>query len=260
MRIILYPYKMKSKSAMRLQKYLLDEGVSCLRVYPDGEYTPRRDDLIVGWGAGNTPAWARSVRGTYLNKSGAVSAAVDKLLSFQKFARNEVSCVPFSVNKRDAVEWIKAGAKVVLRKTTEGRDGEGIDLVDNMYDFWDKEAPLYTKFISDTTEYRVHIFRGNVIDVQEKRPREGSRQINPLLRTTSGGWGLYRGNVRCPQVCQNSAITAVRALGLDFGAVDVLSARAGNAAHVLEVNTAPELTEICTEKYGDILINYARAL
>lgn len=259
MRIILYPYQFKSKSAMRLQEYIRGEGAECLRVHPDGEYRPHRGDYIVGWGSGHWPTWrGAAIRSSvsWKNKSDAIATAVNKLSSFTKFAGQNVPVVPFTTNKRDVVEWYRNGAKAVLRHEVEGRDGEGLEIVDNIYDFFSKEAPLYTKFIPNTTEYRVHVFGGTIIDIQEKRPRDGVRAVNPLIRTTSGGWGLYRGNVRCPQTAQAAAISAVRALGLDFGAVDVIST--ATASYVLEVNTAPELTEICTEKYGDTILHHAQ--
>lgn len=255
MRVIIYPYKMESRSAIRLQTYIREEGVECLRVYADGEYRPRSSDLIIGWGSGNTPRWASSAQHWY-NRSNKILNSVNKLTSFNLFARGNVPHVPYTTRKSDVVQWYREGSQAVLRHEVEGRDGEGLEIVPTIYDFWDKEAPLYTKFIPNTTEYRIHVFKNTVIDIQQKRPRDGVREVNQNVRTTSGGWGLYRGNVHCPQVCQNAAIAAVRALGLDFGAVDVLAT--AHSAYVLEVNTAPELTEICTEKYGDTIMSHAR--
>jgi len=252
---------MESKSAIRLQEYINREieensydGVECIRVYPDRHYIPRPNDLIVGWGSGNTPNWAGRASGTrWFNKSGDIAKAVNKLTAFQLFTAGNVPTVPYTTRARDVVEWYRAGSKAVLRQNLEGRDGDGVEIVPTIYDFWDKSAPLYTKFIPNTTEYRVHVFN-NIIDIQQKRPRDNARTVNQEVRTTSGGWGLYRGNVNCPAVCQNAAIAAVRALGLSFGAVDVLAT--AHSAYVLEVNTAPELTEICTEKYGDTILQY----
>lgn len=256
MRVVIYPYKMESKSAIRLQEYIQGEGVECIRVYPNRNYTPRQDDVIVGWGSGNSPTWAGRASNTrWFNKSKDIIKAVNKLGSFELFARGNVPTVPYTTNAAEVVEWYRSGSKAVLRHELEGRDGDGVEILNTIYDFWGKSAPLYTKFIPNTTEYRVHVFNNTVIDIQQKRPRDNARTVNQEVRTTSGGWGLYRGNVHCPAVCQNAAIAAVRALGLTFGAVDVLATT--HSAYVLEVNTAPELTEICTEKYGDTVLQYA---
>lgn len=260
-RVIIYPYKIGSKSAVRLQEYIDDAGMYCMRVYPDGDYAPRKNDLIIGWGSGNWPHWrdkAADVKAKWYNKSDSICNAVNKITSFKKFKANDVPHPEFTDNKKVAANWMKQGSLIVVRSDTEGMDGKGLKIIDDIYDFFDITAPLYTKFIPQQNEYRVHVFNGNVIDLQIKRPRDGVQKVNERVRTTSGGWGLYRSNVNCPQECQNAAIRAVKALGLDFGAVDVVWQQGGKGAFVLEVNTAPELTEVCTEKYGDYIIKLAK--
>ena len=51
------------------------------------------------------------------------------------------------------------------------------------------------------------------------------------------------------------SVAAVRSLGLDFGAVDVVERQ--NKAYVLEVNTAPGLVGTTLEKYVDAIREYA---
>lgn len=109
------------------------------------------------------------------------------------------------------------------------------------------EAPLYTRAIANAGEYRVHVFNGRVILYQKKSRRvdddgnvvtaEGAEAD---VRNLESNWVYRTGNLRRLERVELLAIDAVRALGLDFGAVDIIMDGEG-AVYVLEVNTAPGL-------------------
>jgi glutathione synthase/RimK-type ligase-like ATP-grasp enzyme len=93
-----------------------------------------------------------------------------------------------------------------------------------------KAATHFMEFIRADHEYRVHIFKGRSIRISEKEfyiNEDGKRDYTTVRPT-----GRTR-HVR------EAAKKAVDALGLDFGAVDILAT--DDDCWVLEVNTAPGL-------------------
>ncbi len=108
-------------------------------------------------------------------------------------------------------------------------------------------APLYTRAVSNSGEYRVHVMNGEVILYQKK-----SRRLNDDgtvatadgessdVRNLASNWVYRTGNLRRLERVEQLAIEAVAALGLDFGAVDIIKDNNGDV-FVLEVNTAPGL-------------------
>ena len=88
-------------------------------------------------------------------------------------------------------------------------------------------------------EYRVYMFGGESIMIEEKVPAAGY-DPSPDVRSYSHGWTAEGLNVEPCHGLIETAARAVTALGLHFGAVDILHGRDGRL-FVLEVNTAPAL-------------------
>ena len=113
------------------------------------------------------------------------------------------------------------------------------------------DAPLYTKYVKKADEYRVHVFGGEVLDVQQKRKRQEvpNDEVDYQIRNLAGGWVFCRDNIDCPSSVRELAVGAVRALGLDFGAVDIGFNRHNGVGYVFEVNTAPGVEGSTLDKY-----------
>ena len=119
------------------------------------------------------------------------------------------------------------------------------------------QAPLYTKYVKKKSEFRVHVFDNEVIHVQEKRRRAGVEDVDNQIRNHDNGWVFCVQNVEAPADVTDQALRAVRAAGVDFGAVDVIYNQKKNEAYVLEINTAPGLEGTTLEKYADAILNNA---
>lgn len=249
------PYKMGSESAKDLAG-LLD----CLRVRADGDYTPKHLQTVCNWGYSGTPVWmerarARGVR--ILNKPSAVNVAAHKLNALQALQAAGVSVPKFTTDINTAKTWLRTGHTVVERHELRGNSGAGIRIVNLDDPDMDKEinhAPLYTQFINKTAEFRVHIFNGEVIDYIEKRRVSSERRdesFNKYISSVECGWTFCRTNIREISEVKELAIKAVKVLGLDFGAVDIVYF--DNRAYVLEVNAAPGLAGTTLVKYGNAL-------
>lgn len=239
----LYAYNAGSQSAKNLAK-----GLNILRIKEEGGVLNIPGHNVINWGASEMKRAIVPKR--VFNVPANVKLASNKLLAFDAFAKAEVRTVPFTRYANEALEWLQEGAKVVARTVLNGHSGAGIVICEKAADMVD--AALYTKYIGKNAEYRVHVAFGKVIHVQRKvRNKEiPDEQINWQVRNHANGFIYQIGNIDIPDHVNQQAIQSVKALGLDFGAVDVMQAFAGDKGwYVLEVNTAPGLEGTTLERY-----------
>ncbi len=150
------------------------------------------------------------------------------------------------------------GDIIYCRTTTTGHSGRGIVIANNPNEL--VNAPLYTVKTKHRDEYRVHIFKGEVLDVQKKKRKLGFNGSSSGIRNHSSGWVYARTDVAIPDMLCPIAIQAVELLGLDFGAVDIGHKVNDNKFFVFEVNTAPGLEGSTLDKYTKAIYNYYRSL
>lgn len=152
---------------------------------------------------------------------------------------------------QDAKDYMREyKCKMVCRKTLNGHSGIGIVIADSS----DKlvPAPLYVEYIPKKDEYRVHIFNGQIIDIQRKARRKDVANPNWLVRNLEGGFVYTRTDLRVPVPVTDVATKCMERLGgLDFGACDVVYNEKQNKAYVLEVNSAPGLEGTTIKNYAD---------
>lgn len=223
----IYPYKAGSASAKALA-----EALGIKRLKHEGPAT--KPEMVINWGSSNI---TRVINGAMLNQPRYVANASNKLTTLKLFKEAGVACPEWSEALYDPVSWLAAGDKVVARMVLNGHSGEGIVIVDNLDDL--PPAPLYTKYIKKDQEYRIHVAGGQVIFQQRKARKKEvpDEEVNWQVRNLAGGFIFANDGVNAPDnVCAN-AIAAVAALGLDFGAVDIVTTKKGEA-YALEVNTA----------------------
>lgn len=248
-RIILFPYKAGSESCKLIADFLRTKTTKkVLRVFSDGNYRPRNLDLIINWGNSKNPQWAPKAQTKYLNKTGHVALSVNKLKTFETLKAAGISHAPFTTDRNEALEW----PWIVERHKLESYGGEGIVIHDseNL-----GHAPLYTYLLTPATEYRVHVFNGEIIDYTKKikRTEDGikSRVEGDLVKNHENGWEYLRDVDPRPSV-QELATNTIKALELDFGAVDII--RHHKINYVLEVGTASGLSPMGVEAYGDAIL------
>ncbi len=244
-RIIIYPYKIASASSRELAKALQRKhDHKIFRVYPNRRYRNRNSDAVVNWGSTEIPTWNHT---SIINRPEAVALAVNKLLTFRTLQEKEVRTVPWTTDINVAREWVQ----ICERHRLTGRGGQGIRLStpDTIQD-----APLYTMYLSPSDEYRVHVFKGKVIDYTKKvkRTEDGIIQRSDEIKNKANGWEYIR-DVSPRSGVIKRATQAVGALGLDFGSVDVL--RYKGRSYVLEVGTAPGLSPLGVEAYANAILS-----
>ena len=250
MRLRILPYKPGSLSAKYLARTLRG-----LRVRLNGAFRPNpRRHLVVNWGNTNTPHWW-GYRGTRsLNHPDAVRRSSNKLSALTLLSQAGVSIPAFTNSKEVATQWCRDGAVVVARTVLNGHGGIGCHVWTKEMDLNSlRDAPLYTKHLRHKREFRIHVFNGRIIDQVEKLRKRGYDNRNSWIRNHENGWVFCRGGVQIPEVVRIEAVKATRALGLDFGAVDVAYREKENQAYVFEVNTAPGME-------GQTIMSYANAI
>lgn len=261
-RIIIYPYKVGSRSAAALAKDLESKGNTVLKVYPDRNYKPRARDFIVNWGNGADPEWHIGQAKSIMNFPKAVNRAGNKLTAFRSMEEH-VAILKFTESKVRAQDWVNNGDIVVVRAQLRGHSGAGISLVGSSIENGDytgivPDAPLYTQYYKKAREYRVHVFNGEVILWQQKMLQSDfpKDKVNYQVRNHQFGW-IFATGAGAALPCNgilSSSINAVAALGLQFGAVDIAYNIYHDTWKVLEVNTAPGLEGRTIEIYSDAIV------
>lgn len=118
-------------------------------------------------------------------------------------------------------------------------------------------ADFYVRYILRRREVRIHVWNGKVIITQRK-------DISPDQKICNRGAGArfivyplggYIGPQNAIQA-NEMAVAAVKAVGLDFGAVDILYGE-NRKLYILEINTAPAIeAQSVVSVYTNILKGY----
>jgi hypothetical protein len=204
---------------------------------------PQDKNLIVHWGV--------RVRSEEIPENTRVLnnyARLNGLDQLNKFNDANILCPRFCIDLIDAQINVKSGY------TLWGRNLEhtqGYDIVGSGYrpatkrrperwnskwlakDYWVEAIPA-----SDIiNEWRIHVFMGRVIGRGLKVQTEPAWRKLPV-RSRNNGWTMIHTET-APAIVKTVACQATKAVGYDFGAVDILETKTGPV--VLEVNSAPAL-------------------
>lgn len=116
----------------------------------------------------------------------------------------------------------------------------------NSYDFC-------VAFINSVAEYRVHVWDGNIIIETEK---DFSNNTHPFIRNSIYGSVAKLGYIRHNRRLEilDAAILAVKSIGLNFAAVDIIIDEQDNY-YILECNSGPLLIGVNTFFYAEFLTN-----
>lgn len=218
-----------SETGPRLASYL---GIEAGSTMPRERY-----DYIVRWGNAGRVAYAPS--DFTLNKRSALCKSTNKKRSLERMRGAGVPVPPFSNNWTD-LEF------PILERSMSHMEGRDINLLMQPHDVTG-DADFYTQYIQKQLEFRVHVFKGEIIKVSQKRRRDTEPEYDPICWNYNSGWRFLSPDTQ-PLGLQQS-IPAVTCHELDFGAVDVLIDPEGNP-YVLEVNTAPGCCDATLELYG----------
>jgi glutathione synthase/RimK-type ligase-like ATP-grasp enzyme len=213
----------------------------------------KSDHVLVNWGTQKVVGVGDA---KVLNPVAAIGIAANKLFAFTAFAGENIDTVPWTANKAIAQEWQDKGNTVVVRNVLTGHSGNGILIIEEGEVIPD--APLYTRYVFKTKEFRVHATQTEVIDTQRKVRDPDVEPLSWKVRSHANGFIFQRNNIEPNEARDKLAMASVKALSLDFGAVDIIEDKKGKL-YVLEVNTAPGLEGQTVEAYTTVLEKLANA-
>ncbi len=242
------PYKPGSRSAR-----VLARAVNGLRVRMNGLFRPKLRHMVINWGGHVTPRWWTGG----LNAPDKVAVSSNKLRALSMMKAAGVSIPEFTTNVEVAKQWYREKKVVVGRRVLSGSQGIGIHIfsLNPEHDAPEEPngCPLYTQHLRHKREFRIHVFGASVIHMAEKRRRRGFENRSEWVRNHANGYVFCTDNLDVPAVVQEQAVAATRAVGLDFGAVDVVFREKEGRAFVLEVNSAPGMEGRTIEKYAQAI-------
>jgi glutathione synthase/RimK-type ligase-like ATP-grasp enzyme len=248
----MYSHNPNSEGASQLAAAL---GIRRIRE-TGSTYVGRPGKIVINWGSSRIPDHIRGSR--LLNAPDAVAMCSNKRSFFNQIAWNgeNVRVPENTTDQNEAMRWVLDGGVVCARTVLSGHSAEGLVILESGIDF--VAAPLYTRYIKKTEEWRIHVFEGRVIARQQKLKRNDfDGEVNWRIRNHDNGF-IYAREVEEPhQDIVDQAVAAVAAIpGLDFGAVDVIWNQQQGRAYVLEINTAPGLSGQTVTDYANAFLRY----
>ena len=234
----IYPFRYECDNAIMLRNRLKGQRIKL----QDSQYKYKKGDVIVNWGNSKCPSYP-----TIVNHPRSVGFAVDKLVAFDILRNSHLPTVSITRNRAVAQMWLEQNFLVLGRSKIKGNNGQGIEFFDG------KNCPnakFYTKYLQDCNEYRVNVYKNEIISVRVKeRDPKLPKEDNPIRSGNNGYFFKPAKTVQEPVV--EVAKEAIAALGLDFGGVDVLETI--NNVYILEINTAPELQGPAMDKLAEFI-------
>ncbi len=231
--------------------------------HENSKFKGGKKKVVINWGSSSLPEEVQ--KSSVLNEPKAISICSNKLTFFKHLAENGKISIPDWTNDPDtAYKWVSDGVIVCARTVLQGHSAEGLVLMTKDDPKSLVKAPLYTKYIPKEDEYRVHIVGDKVIDIQRKALRNGwideHGPANYKIRNLANGFIYVRNDINPPKSVSEVAIAAIDAVGLDFGAVDVIWNRKRDTSYVLEINTAPGLEGSTVENYAKAIKTYTKRI
>ena len=218
-----------------------------LHIRSQQSYRGGRINKLIRWGT--TEAYdAYDV----LNSSEAVQNSSNKMRTLKLLKQAGVSIPRCTSNKGKAERFLRNHpTKKMVGRTTHHQGGSNFAIANNDWDIsQDGISTHWLELIPIHREYRVHVFRGEVIGVSRKTD-EGveERIVNRYTRNHANGWRFIRCDLdRVHPRLKEIGKEAVEIVGLDFGAVDVILSDGSETTsdgrrkyYVLEINSAPAM-------------------
>jgi glutathione synthase/RimK-type ligase-like ATP-grasp enzyme len=224
--IVLYSNKC-SKSGKEFAKVI---GATAYNYHKDA-FPVERDERVVCYGVHAQLLNDVGYKGVVENPPTSVKISINKILTYNVLTAYGVpTCQYVTSAKNIPKNW----ERVVSRETITGRNCEGVMISDR--DDITSNCPLYTKFFHHTHEYRIVMWKDEVVARYHKKPTKDGKQM--LLKLM-----LPVGFAEVDEACK----LAMAATGLDLAGIDVLVDEETQDFIVLETNSGPLFTDEMAE-------------
>lgn len=214
-----------------------------------------RPSVLIRWGSRRIMPPAERV----LNPSAGIAVSSDKLAAFQRLRAAGVPTVPVYTSWNEALR--NSEETVILGRRRTGMQGRGIVVFDphrihggRFFSQPIRQHDFYSIYQEPTREIRVHVVGDEVIRIQGKYndfPEHNDRI--PFVRNHLTGYRFRAPSRELNSSRRETAVAAVQACGLNFGAVDMLLFGPDREEMVLEVNSAPACSPLTLGMYARAL-------
>ena len=175
-----------------------------------------------------------------------------KIEQYCWFSTQHLPALEYTESITKAKEWAQTQA-VVCRKLTHASEGKGIVIAETPEAV--VPAPVYTLYRKKKKEFRVHIFKDQVVHVLEKRRKasyEGTADTK--VRNTANGYVFCSENVVEPEGIRELALKASKVTQSDFKGVDIGWNEKKQELFVIEVNSAPGIEGSNVNRYVQTIL------
>lgn len=245
---MIYGYKQGSQSAKALAQAM---GMKVIK-HEGSKFKGNPNKVVINWGASEVPDEVNKCQ--VINKPASVKKASNKLMFFN-LVKGKLNIPEYTTNQEEAKVWSDEGCLVVGREILNGHSAKGLHIIspENWEHFPHHIVKMYVKYVPKKQEYRVHVVGDKVIDIRRKALRGDfpKQQANWQVRNHDNGFIFAKDGFEAPQEVLDQSVEAIKLVGLDFGAVDVIWNSFYDKAYVLEVNTAAGLEGSTVNNYAE---------
>lgn len=202
----------------------------------------------------------RTTKKSFRRKQFLYGQGVDKITQYNWFKANEIATLEFTTDALEANKWITLdGCTVFGRKYLNASCGKGIFVMDTSTPLpTEFEAlPVYTKYKKKKREFRVHVFKDQVVAVVEKkRKKEWDGTQDTKIRNLANGYVFVQDVMDEPVGLRELALRAACVSPSDFRGVDIGYNEKKDELFVIEVNSAPGIQGNNIGKYLEAIVNH----
>lgn len=175
-----------------------------------------------------------------------------KIEQYVYFKEQELPALTFTTSRSEAQSWAETGT-VICRTLTHSSEGKGIVVAETPEAV--VQAPVYTRYKKKKKEFRVHVFKDQVVHVLEKRRKKDyDGDADAKIRNTANGYVFCSEGVTEPVGIRDLALKARKVTKSDFAGVDIGYNEKLNQLFVIEVNSAPGIEGSNVDRYIEVIV------
>jgi len=187
---------------------------------------------------------------------------VDKITQYCWFGFHGLPSLEHTTSEVVAIQWLSEGLVVFGRKYLNSSCGKGIVILDPKAPDFHPEThfvscPVYTLYKKKKREFRVHVFKDQVVTVVEKKQKKDwNGQRDTKIRNLANGYVFVQDITDEPEGLRQLAIQAAAVSPSDFRGVDIGYNEKNDELFVIEVNGQPGIQGANISKYLEVIKSY----
>lgn len=140
--------------------------------------------------------------------------SVNKLQQYRWFQEQGIPALEFTTDRQVVNTWLDDNHTVFGRKYLNASCGKGIMVIEpDPFGEVFSDCPVYTKYKKKKREFRVHVFKDQVVNVVEKRKRKGFEgERDTKIRNLANGYVFCQEVTNEPEGLRTLALQAAKYL------------------------------------------------